>query len=232
MAAGRGTRISRYIDNLPKCMLEIAPRKPLICNTLETLIKNGVSPSDIMLIVGYSANVVLDAVRPYGTRTMVNPFFDVTNSIASLWFAVDYLDSSFIALNGDTYFGFESLEMFERSQSEFTLLGDSSRIEEADYKLKWSNSGIIEKFGKKLSVEETTGEYVGLARVNVAGLGRFKARLEHFISRGHHGLWWEDVIYSFTEEEGPAEVVDIMGQFWSEIDYIEDYQRILAHVRK
>ena len=39
-------------------------------------------------------------------------------------------------------------------------------------------------------------------------------------------MWWEDVLYSFVEERS-IYVRDIQGMFWAEVDYIEDYERIL-----
>ena len=43
-AAGKGTRISKHIAEIPKCMLEIGG-KPLILRTVEMLLQKGVSVS-------------------------------------------------------------------------------------------------------------------------------------------------------------------------------------------
>ena len=39
-------------------------------------------------------------------------------------------------------------------------------------------------------------------------------------------MWWEDVLYSFVGER-PIYVEDVAGRFWAEVDFIEDYERIL-----
>lgn len=39
-------------------------------------------------------------------------------------------------------------------------------------------------------------------------------------------MWWEDAIYSFVGER-PVHVKDVAGSFWAEVDFIEDYERIL-----
>ena len=53
-------------------------------------------------------------------------------------------------------------------------------------------------------------------------------KIETLIERQNHHLWWENVLYSFIDEL-EINVLDIEGLFWSEIDFIEDYNRILAY---
>lgn len=51
-------------------------------------------------------------------------------------------------------------------------------------------------------------------------------RMEELISAGRHGMWWEDILYSFVGEK-QIFVKDIKGMFWAEVDYVDDYERIL-----
>lgn len=37
-----------------------------------------------------------------------------------------------------------------------------------------------------------------------------------------------NVVYSMTGQQ-PVYVEDVSGHFWAEVDYIEDYERILEH---
>ena len=46
-----------------------------------------------------------------------------------------------------------------------------------------------------------------------------------------YDLWWENIIYSIADEEN-IETLDVDGEFWSEIDYFYDYEKILSHVHK
>ena len=49
------------------------------------------------------------------------------------------------------------------------------------------------------------------------------------IENGQYDLWWENVLYSFVGSED-IHTVDVDGIFWSEVDTIEDYQRVLKHI--
>ena len=46
------------------------------------------------------------------------------------------------------------------------------------------------------------------------------------INNQQHSVWWENVIYELSKNR-PIKVEDIAGKFWAEVDYIEDYERIL-----
>ena len=44
-------------------------------------------------------------------------------------------------------------------------------------------------------------------------------------------LWWENVLYNYSKEY-PVYALDVEDRFWGEIDYIEDYERILNHIKE
>ena len=95
----------------------------------------------------------------------------------------------------------------------------------ADYKFYYEDNQLI-KFGKELEGEDISGEYVGIAKVSKSFLPEFKERLNNLIKEGKYGMWWEDVLYSFVGER-TIYVDDVSGKFWAEVDFIEDYERIL-----
>ncbi|WP_232617874.1 NTP transferase domain-containing protein [Thermosipho africanus] len=69
LAAGKGTRISRKISNIPKSLVDIKG-KPLILRTIEMLKQNKI---DVSVILGYRRELfleILDEVKVY-----YNPFF-------------------------------------------------------------------------------------------------------------------------------------------------------------
>ncbi len=87
MAAGKGTRISRHIHGRPKCCVEFQG-EPLIKRTVRLLTEMNIG--EIGIVTGYQAGEVLKSIGNYQVANFYNPFFDVTNSIASLWFARDF----------------------------------------------------------------------------------------------------------------------------------------------
>jgi choline kinase len=108
------------------------------------------------------------------------------------------------------------------------MLYDSSRKEEGDY-LFYVEDNILKDHGKELLPEKISGEYVGVSIIRKEFQEKFRERLELLISQEKYDLWWENVLYSFIDERN-VYVKDIKGLFWGEVDYIEDYYRIVDHL--
>ena len=72
LAAGRGTRISRYLGGNPKCTVNIGGM-PLIRYTVDLLQSFGIT--DIGIVLGYNKQSVRDALRGYNVSFFENPFF-------------------------------------------------------------------------------------------------------------------------------------------------------------
>lgn len=226
LAAGRGTRISRYLSGNPKCTVDIGDGERLIRYTVELLKSRGIR--DIALVLGYKAQVIRDVLEGQEVAFYYNPFYDVTNSIASAWFAKDFLSGDdLLIMNGDVYLEETLLDLILAGQKSPVMFADESRKETADYKFHYEN-GILKKYGKELEGDDITGEYIGIGMFSESFLPEFVGRMEEMIDRQEHSVWWENVIYGLTESQ-PVYVEDVKGHFWAEVDYIEDYERILAH---
>ena len=225
LAAGRGTRISRFLSGKPKCTVDIGGI-PLIRYTVELLQSRGIT--DIAISLGYRADVIKEVLKGCGVTYYINPFYDVTNSIASAWFAKDFLTGDdILIMNGDVYLEAALLDRILEEHGSPVMYADESRRETADYKFFYED-GILRKYGKELEGDDITGEYIGIGRFSKDFMPDFLRRMEEMIGRQEHQVWWENVIYSMCSER-PVYVKDVGGMFWAEVDYIEDYDRILAH---
>ena len=227
LAAGRGTRISRYLNGNPKCMVELGKGQKLIEYTVELLKNKRIS--EIAIVTGYRHQVIENLLFGSDVRFFYNPFYDITNSIASMWFAKDFLcDDDILIMNADVFAESSIYDQLLSCDESPVLAFDSSRKEEADYKFYCPN-GVIEKYGKELTGDDITGEYVGFAVLKKAYLRKFTNRLTEMINMQKHDLWWENVLYELSEKED-IYVKDVNGKFWAEVDYIEDYNRIKDYV--
>jgi L-glutamine-phosphate cytidylyltransferase len=230
LAAGRGTRISRHIDGKPKCMVPLGDDTTLIEYSIDLLRSKGVDEATVVL--GYRGDAIRAILSGRDVSFRENPFYDVTNSIASLWFARDELETSdrLIIMNGDVFLSEAALDVILAEERSPVLFYDVGRREEADYKFMCDGERLV-KYGKDLSLEETTGEYIGCAVFGGSFVREFSARLDALIREQKHSMWWEDVLYSMAAER-PIIARDIGGGFWGEVDYIEDYERIMMFYKE
>lgn len=226
LAAGRGTRISRYLGGAPKCTVDIGG-VPLIRRTVQALRREGVK--EIALCVGYQQESIRQALEGLDVEYFFNPFYDVTNSIASCWFARDFLQGDdLMIMNGDVFLEDALLSRIMAESRSPVMFADPSRKEEADYKFFYPE-GLLVKYGKELSGDDITGEYVGVAKFHRDEMPAFVSHLEEMIAHSRHSVWWENVLYE-NLDRCPVHIVNTDGLFWAEVDYVEDYERILAFV--
>lgn len=227
LAAGIGTRISRHLNGNPKCTVDIGNHLPLICYTVSQLRVHGID--QIAVVTGYRNAVIEKTLEGKDIRFFFNPFFDVTNSIASAWFARDFIgDDDILIMNADVFCAHELYDDILDVKESPVVFYDTSRIENADYKFFCEN-GKVRKYGKELTPEETSGEYVGIAKLAKDFTLRFREQLEEMIRTQQHSVWWENVLYSMSDRI-PLRAFDVAGKFWAEVDYIEDYKRIMSYV--
>lgn len=229
LAAGRGTRISRMIANVPKSTLPING-EPLIRITVEKLLEVDIEP---IVCVGYQKHKIFQALSGLNVKYYDNPFFEITNSIVSLWFAREELKGDVLIINADVYFSPEILTLVLSDTRENVMAIDTSRVEVGDYFFATTDNGCVRKYGKDLPVEERSCEYVGIAKISRNFITTFKSQLETMIDNQQHQCWWENVLYSFTDtNEHQINTIDVEGLFWSEIDFFDDYERILNYINK
>jgi len=227
MAAGIGSRIGNAFDDRPKCLIKVG-HETLISRMVRVLNSRGVN--DITIVTGYKSQLVQDELGP-GFNYFYNPFFTVTNSIASLWLARELLAGDVMLMNADLYFEDAVIDLVLAQSKPSVMLSDCTRIEDADFCFKVDGERII-KTGNQLDACDIDCEYVGIARIDRCFIEEFKIRLEQMIGRGDFGNWWEGVLYSFIEQDKTIHHCDVGGAFWTEIDHLGDYKRLqdwLAH---
>ncbi len=225
MAAGVGSRISREISK-PKSLLDVGDGKTLIRHTVELLMAHGI---EVTIIVGYKKELFFEELAGLPVNFVVNPFYRVTNSVASLWFARDVLkdDTDYLFGNADVFFGEEILKLLLDSPEETVLLSDTRRAKVGDYLFGLEN-GYIRKYGKELPMEDRDCEYVGFGKVKSTYMKRFKEILIEMVDEENYQTWWEVILYDHCMEQ-QVKALDVAPYFWSEIDYIEDYMKILRY---
>ena len=146
LAAGVGSRIAENIGDMPKSMMEVGG-KPLIIHTVELLQKNHM---EVVVITGFKHNMIEDALKDYSVKIYYNPFYAVTNSIGSLWYAREEFDTEeMLIANADVFYTQELLDRIAGAKYENFLLSDVTRADNGDYFFMTENDRLL-KYGKEL----------------------------------------------------------------------------------
>lgn len=221
MAAGIGSRLQQISENRPKCLIE-KDGVSLISRSVTLLASRGIT--DISVITGYKSELVRRELQSR-VRYLHNPYYEVTNSIASLWLAKELLHDDVILMNADLYYEDSVLDTALAQTGNAVMLSDSTRIVDADFRFGVLGDRIL-KTGNQLSDLETDCEYVGIVRIDKSFVESFRRRLEEMIKAGDFRNWWEGVLYAFIDDGTAITHKDVGGAFWSEVDHLGDYNRL------
>jgi choline kinase len=231
MVAGVGSRLSKNVKHLPKCLLSFGG-ETILSRNIRMLKEHGIT--DIVVVAGYRASLVQEEVSGLAT-CIVNPFFRVTNSLASLWFASKSVDlhDDLLVFNGDVIYEEGVLKAALAAETSPVMLIDTSVIERADYRLRVEDDYIVDQ-GKQLPNEQTSGEYVGIAKLGAGFVPIYLSRIRDLVEcQERYGMWWEEALFAIRDEfRMKIHVTDVRGMFWAEADYIEDVERIEKWFRK
>lgn len=130
LAAGRGSRLNKYTEVLPKGMLPLAG-KPLLQRQVDTLREAGIT--DISVVRGFNAGKIQLAGVP-GVKYYDNPNWENTNMVASLFCAEKEFDGSddILVCYADTIHEPRVLQQIKKEH--FPL----SKVIDIDYKDYWT----------------------------------------------------------------------------------------------
>jgi len=209
-------RIDKY------CSKMRTGKETLISRSVRLLRECGVD--DITVITGYKSHLIRQDLKEK-VAYIDNPFYQITNSIASLWLAREQLTGNVMLMNADLFFEKEIIDLALSQTKDVVMLSDSSRIETADFRFGVVGDRIL-KTGNKLTNDETHCEYIGVVRIAANFISTFKKQLESLLNEGDFNNWWEGVLYNFIEEDVSIFHADVKGVFWTEIDDLRDYERL------
>jgi len=229
LAAGQGKRLSPLTDDRPKCLVELAGKTVLEWQ-LRHLHQAGVP--EAVVVTGFRSDLVEAEVARLtmpglNVRTLYNPFYSVTDNLATCWLAREEMRGGpFMILNGDTLFEPAIAErLISAPDAPITVTVDrKAGGYDADDMKVLTEGDALRAIGK--TITEYDAESIGFLRFNAEGSALFVETLEA-IMRTPEGLkrWYLSVINEIAQNHDAVRVRSIEGLEWAEMDFPEDLVR-------
>lgn len=174
LAAGQGTRLKKYTENLPKGMLSFAG-KTIIERQIETYRKCGIE--DIIIVRGFAA----DKITYSGIKYYTNDDFENTNMVESLMAAKSEFNDDIIVSYSDILFNEELLKGMMDANVDFGCAVDDNwkeywqkRYGKVDFdteSLAIDDDNNITELGlESPSLDVIDARYIGLLKFSKNGL--------------------------------------------------------------
>lgn len=240
IAAGLGSRLKGYTEEMPKCMLKFGD-KTLLERQLEAYRECGIN--NISVIRGYKK----EKIDYPDLRYYENPDYENNNILNSLFYAEEELDGNVVVAYSDILFDAAVVKRLLESQADISIVVDidwrgyyvgrmDHPIEEAENVVFNADNEVV-KIGKILTEKDDVhGEFIGMMKFTPRGADIFK---RHF-HRAREMFWDKpyqrapvfqkayitDIIQDMADLGVPIHCV-IIERGWKEIDTVEDYEKAL-----
>jgi len=233
LSAGQGRRLHPLTDDTPKCLLPVRGDEPVLEVQLRALAEAGVD--EAVVVTGFGADRVEEyvAARPPGemcVTTIYNPFFAVSDNLATCWLAREQMRGDFMILNGDT--------LFEPSVPRRLLAADDAPLtlainrkdeyDDDDMKVSLKDGKRLVAVGKDLDPRIVDGESIGLMRFREDGGSSFCEILERVVREPDAVKRWYLSAVNELAQTIRVATVAITGLWWGELDSPADLAELRA----
>jgi len=225
LAAGRGSRLEKLTDHIPKCLLVIAGRS-ILSRMMDELKTLGVE--EVIIVVGYKKDMIIEEIgmdwRGMKVTFVENIAWESTNNIYSLYLVVPFIKSHFILLESDILLdvnGLRGMEMINTAAVDHCHEGMNGTT------VLTSNSGIITSMEVGRIKRDTDKQ--PYKTVNIYSFGEFEFMsmvypyLERRVNSGELQIFYEWSISDAIHNAGyTLRIVDFSDRKWAEIDNADD----------
>ena len=232
LMAGYGSRISSVTED-PKCLLPVGDKRILDRHLLAF---QQVGIRDVVLVVGYRKQLIIDAAKPYQTelniRIVANDEYETKGNGYSLFMGIEAAKGPVVIFDGDLVYAPSILDEFLNSpHPSGVIMGEASLDDIEACKALVDGDNMIRKTVDKRELTDSE-----LSKYSFGGeaFGMLKFSSEHrealvelatdfFADESRLLLNWEHLMTQFfLDNEVAAEFEDSTD--WVEIDTPEDYE--------
>ena len=221
LAAGKGSSLQPLTLKYPKTSFRLDENTTVLQRMVRT-IRQYDKDAEIVVVLGYLADMVKEELSEENCKFVLNPFYEVTNSISSLWFARQFLERENVAIvHGDVVYEDSIIENYLVKPTDYPyVLTDSTCLISGNYNAVVKDMQIL-VMSKKL--ENFSAKYCCMTKLDAVSSRLIKEEIDNMIKNNMYGQFYEDSLVQlimFHDFQLFSE--DIAGMQWSEVDTVDD----------
>lgn len=221
LAAGKGSNLQPLTLKYTKTSYKLDENTTVLQRMVRS-IRRYDKCAEIVVIVGYKADDVKAELAGENVKFVLNPFYEVTNSISSLWFARDFLERENVTIvHGDVVFSDEIAEKYLTRKTQYPyILVDSSVHKSGTYNAVIKNNAVL-VMSKKL--EHFSAKYCCMTKLDPVSSRLLKQEIDAMIKENMYDQYFEDsLVQMIMFHDFQLLCVDISGNMWAEVDSVDD----------
>lgn len=221
LAAGKGDNLHPLTLKYAKTSYRLDENTTVLQRMVRT-IRKADKNAEIVVVVGYKADEITDELYGENVIFVKNPFYEVTNSISSIWFAREYLERENVTIvHGDVVFSDEIINTFLTSLTNYPyVLVDSSFVRPGVYNVMTKDKQVL-VMSRKL--ENFTAKYCCMTKLDPVSSRLLKEEIDSMINSNMYDQFFEDsLVQMIMFHDFQLFYQDIAGKKWAEVDSVDD----------
>ena len=221
LSAGKGVKLQPLTLNHPKSLYKLDD-KITILQRLVRKIRKYDAAAEIVVVVGYMYNQIQKELEDDNVKFVHNPFYSVTSSMGSLWFAKDYLQRENVTIvNGDIVASDKLIQdvVCQHTDYPYVLL-DSTHKDTNKYNVQVQGD-LVCVMSKNLT--EFEGNYASIAKLDAVSSRFLLEQLNQMVNEEMYNLFFEDALVQMIFQKNfELYYKDIKDYKWTEVDCVDD----------
>lgn len=221
LSAGKGVKLHPLTLSHPKSLYKLDD-KTTILQRLVRMIRKFDTNAEIVVIVGYMYKQIQRELEDDNVKFVHNPFYSVTSSMGSLWFAKEYLQRENVTIiNGDIVTSDKLLKEVICQHTDYPyILLDSSRKDANKYNVQVQDD-LVCVMSKNLT--EYKGNYASVTKLDAVTSRFLLEQLNQMVNEEMYGLFFEDALVQMIFQKNfELYYKDIKEYEWTEVDSVDD----------
>lgn len=221
LAAGKGNNLQPLTLKYAKTSYKLDENTTVLQRMVRSIRKED-KYAEIVVVVGYKADEIKKELDGENVFFVTNPFYEVTNSISSIWFARDYLERENVTIvHGDVVFSDEIIKSFLTVPTDFPyVLVDSGYISLGAYNVVIQDDQVL-VMSKKL--EKFNAKYCCMTKLDPVSSRLLKEEIDSMVNSNMYDQFFEDsLVQMIMFHDFQLFCKDIAGKKWAEVDTVDD----------
>lgn len=221
LSAGKGVKLQPLTLNHPKSLYKLDD-KTTILQRLVRKIRKYDAEAEIVVVVGYMYKQIQKELEDDNVKFVHNPFYSVTSSMGSLWFAKDFLQRENVTvINGDIVASDKLVQEIICQHTDYPcVLLDSSHKDANKYNVQVQDE-LVCVMSKNLT--EYKGNYASVVKLDAVSSRFLLEQLDQMVNEEMYNLFFEDALVQMIFQKNfELYYKDIKDYQWTEVDNVDD----------
>ena len=219
LAAGKGTSLQPLTLKTPKSLYKLDRHSTVLQRMVKTIRKYDPT-AEIVVVAGFMYNYVLREVDHENVIIVRNPFYAITSSIASLWFAKKYLERDNVTiLSSDIVLEDRLIQdiVCKKTEKPLVLIDSSKTTGKYNVQVQDNRICVMSK-----SLSSFFAQYVCVTKLDAVSARFLLEEIDTMVNDEMYDQLFEDALVQMIFKDNfDLYYCDIQGYSWTEVDSVD-----------